>query len=447
MIGCVLATVGVIGLLKMAHHHRHGCGGGWRGHFRHHHLRRCGGGWGHHRFDRGEDGGGDEWGEDGGQDLGDGFGVAMGLGGPRGFGRRIIMRRVLDGLETTPAQEKVIFAAAEEFRTEAAKFRGELRKSRGDVAAAFRKPSFDEVMLGELYARHDTAIEGLRRAFVGIGRQGPRHPGREAAGAAGRPHRVGSPVHGRLLPAEVFTWRLRSARPGLVESGSVSLRVLCIDDDTRLFELLASFLEPNGVGLVHAADGRQGLAALEVGVFDAVLLDVMMPGIDGLEVCKRIRQKSQVPVIMLTAKGDETDRVVGLELGADDYVPKPFSPRELLARLRAVLRRTSPEAAAPTLVVRDIVIDVAARDVRVAGAAVELTGIEFDILLTLARRPGRVVPRDTLLAQAGRGRRHRGRSHRRRARVASAPQAGRRSARAAHHQDGARRRLRAGQGR
>jgi DNA-binding response OmpR family regulator len=182
----------------------------------------------------------------------------------------------------------------------------------------------------------------------------------------------------------------------------LSLRVLCIDDDTRLYELLASFMAPNGVALVHAADGRRGLAALEGGVFDAVLLDVMMPGIDGLEVCKRIRQKSQVPVIMLTAKGDETDRVVGLELGADDYVPKPFSPRELLARLRAVLRRASPEAAAVTLSVRDIVIDVPARDVRVAGAAVELTGIEFDILVTLARRPGRVVPRDTLLSQAGR---------------------------------------------
>ncbi len=182
----------------------------------------------------------------------------------------------------------------------------------------------------------------------------------------------------------------------------MSLRVLCIDDDTRLYELLASFLAPNGVTLVHAADGRRGLAALEGGVFDAVLLDVMMPGMDGLEVCKRIRQKSRVPVIMLTAKGDETDRVVGLELGADDYVPKPFSPRELLARLRAVLRRASPETAATTLAVRDIVIDVPARDVRVAGAAVELTGIEFDILVTLARRPGRVVPRDTLLAQAGR---------------------------------------------
>jgi DNA-binding response OmpR family regulator len=189
---------------------------------------------------------------------------------------------------------------------------------------------------------------------------------------------------------------------GLIESEGLSLRVLCIDDDTRLYELLASFLEPNGVTLVHAADGRQGLAALDAGVFDAVLLDVMMPGINGLEVCKRIRQKSRVPVIMLTAKGDETDRVVGLELGADDYVPKPFSARELLARLRAVLRRSAPEASAATLTVRDIVIDVPARDVRIAGAAVELTGIEFDILVTLARRPGRVVPRETLLSQAGR---------------------------------------------
>jgi DNA-binding response OmpR family regulator len=189
---------------------------------------------------------------------------------------------------------------------------------------------------------------------------------------------------------------------GLIELQGLSLRVLCIDDDTRLFELLASFLEPNGVVLIHAADGRQGLAALDGGVFDAVLLDVMMPGMDGLEVCKRIRQKSRVPVIMLTAKGDETDRVVGLELGADDYVPKPFSPRELLARLRAVLRRAAPEAASTTLAVRDIVIDVPARDVRVGGAVVELTGIEFDILVTLARRPGRVVPRDTLLSQAGR---------------------------------------------
>jgi two-component system OmpR family response regulator len=183
----------------------------------------------------------------------------------------------------------------------------------------------------------------------------------------------------------------------------VAARVLIIDDDTRLYELLARYLGANGVSATHAPDGRRGLAALEGGVFDAVLLDVMMPGLDGLEVCRRIREKSRVPVIMLTAKGDETDRVVGLELGADDYVPKPFSPRELLARLRAVLRRTQPEAMAETVRVGDISIEVGSRAVRVSGEPVDLTGIEFDLLLALARRPGRVVPRDTLLEQAGRG--------------------------------------------
>jgi two-component system OmpR family response regulator len=185
--------------------------------------------------------------------------------------------------------------------------------------------------------------------------------------------------------------------------GGVAARVLIIDDDTRLYELLARYLEANGVSASHAPDGRQGLAALDSGVYDAVLLDVMMPGIDGLEVCKRIREKSRVPIIMLTAKGDETDRVVGLELGADDYVPKPFSPRELLARLRAVLRRSQPEVVAETLRVGEVSIEVGARVVRREGETVELTGIEFDLLVALARRPGRVVPRETLLEHAGRG--------------------------------------------
>ncbi len=180
------------------------------------------------------------------------------------------------------------------------------------------------------------------------------------------------------------------------------MRVLCIDDDHRLFELLASFFAPNGVTLVHATDGTKGLAALERDVFDAVLLDVMMPGMDGLEVCRRIRQTRQVPVIMLTARGDEADRVVGLELGADDYVPKPFSPRELLARLRAVLRRAQPSAIESEIVVGRVAIEVGARRVRVGGEPVDLTGLEFDILLALARRPGRVVPRETLMAEAGR---------------------------------------------
>jgi len=182
----------------------------------------------------------------------------------------------------------------------------------------------------------------------------------------------------------------------------MSLRVLCIDDDRRLYELLASFLAPNGVTLVHAIDGAQGLAALDRDVFDAVLLDVMMPGMDGLQVCQRIRQTKQVPIIMLTARGDEADRVVGLELGADDYVPKPFSPRELLARLRAVLRRAQPAAVVAEIVIGRVAIDVGARQVRVGAQPAELTGLEFDILLALARRPGRVVPRETLLAEAGR---------------------------------------------
>jgi DNA-binding response OmpR family regulator len=183
----------------------------------------------------------------------------------------------------------------------------------------------------------------------------------------------------------------------------VAARVLIIDDDTRLYELLARYLEANGVAATHAADGRKGLAALEGGVYDAVLLDVMMPGIDGLEVCRRIREKSRVPVIMLTAKGDETDRVVGLELGADDYVAKPFSPRELLARLRAVLRRSQPEVLSEILRIGNISVEVNARQVKVGAEVIELTGIEFDILMALARRPGRVVPRDTLLSDAGRG--------------------------------------------
>ena len=179
-------------------------------------------------------------------------------------------------------------------------------------------------------------------------------------------------------------------------------RVLLVDDDVRLHDLLTTFLEQNGVEVRGAQNGLDGLAALESGVFDAVLLDVMMPGIDGLEVVKRIRQRSRIPVLMLTAKGDETDRVVGLEIGADDYISKPFSPRELLARLRAVLRRASPDAVAERLSVGAITIDVKAREVKVADRRADLTGLEFDILVALARRPGRVVPREALLEEAGR---------------------------------------------
>ncbi len=182
----------------------------------------------------------------------------------------------------------------------------------------------------------------------------------------------------------------------------MTLRALLIDDDARLSELLASYLGPHGFVVDHAPSGARGLALLEGGAYDLVLLDVMMPGMDGLEVCKRIRQKSRVPIVMLTARGDETDRVVGLELGADDYVPKPFSPRELLARMRAVLRRAMPEASSERLVVGDLAVDVEGRRVVLGDKHLELTGLEFDLLVALARRAGRVVPREALLELAGR---------------------------------------------
>jgi DNA-binding response OmpR family regulator len=133
-----------------------------------------------------------------------------------------------------------------------------------------------------------------------------------------------------------------------------------------------------------------------------VLLDGMMPGLDGLEVLRRIRATSSIPVIMLTARGDEADRVVGLELGADDYVPKPFSPRELVARLRAVLRRAHPEAEREELTVGDLSANLGTREVAVAGQSIELTGLEFDLLVALMQRAGRVVPRATMLTLAGR---------------------------------------------
>lgn len=180
------------------------------------------------------------------------------------------------------------------------------------------------------------------------------------------------------------------------------MRVLIIDDDARLFELLSGYLSENGVDSTHAPDGPRGLGELERSGYDAVLLDVMMPGLDGLEVLRRIRERHRVPVIMLTAKGDETDRVVGLELGADDYLPKPFSPRELLARVRAVLRRANPETLDDKLSAQGLVVDVPARSVQADGRFVDLTGLEFDLLVALMRRAGRVVPRTSLLEEAGR---------------------------------------------
>ena len=177
--------------------------------------------------------------------------------------------------------------------------------------------------------------------------------------------------------------------------------VLVIDDDPKLAALLVEYLGARGLSVVVAADGAAGLARLRGGGFDAVILDVMMPGLDGFEVLTELRRTSQVPVIMLTARGEDTDRIVGLELGADDYVPKPFNPRELLARLRAILRRveSGTDEDAP-LESGGLRVDPARREVWLDGAVIELTTTEFDLLRVLVAAAGRVVPRERLMELA-----------------------------------------------
>jgi len=182
----------------------------------------------------------------------------------------------------------------------------------------------------------------------------------------------------------------------------MALHVLIVDDDLRLFELLENYLGQNAVTARSAPDGQTALRLLAQQSVDAVLLDVMMPGMDGLSVLRKIREHSLVPVIMLTAKGDETDRVVGLELGADDYLPKPFSPRELLARLRAVVRRTQAHGERRQFAISGVRVDLESRRVDRDGRSLDLTGLEFDLLVALMQRAGRVVARASLLELAGR---------------------------------------------
>ena len=178
-------------------------------------------------------------------------------------------------------------------------------------------------------------------------------------------------------------------------------RILLVDDDAALAGLLVEYLKPVGYELSVAATGAAGLKRLAADPFDAVLLDVMLPDLDGFEVCRRIRSSSDVPVLMLTARGQDEDRIVGLELGADDYLPKPFNPRELLARLRAVLRRRRPEAGRrPPLRFGRLEIDQDARIARVDGEERSLTAHQFDLLLALAESPGRVLSREALMARA-----------------------------------------------
>ncbi|MCX4243291.1 response regulator transcription factor [Paraliomyxa miuraensis] len=198
-----------------------------------------------------------------------------------------------------------------------------------------------------------------------------------------------------------------------------NVRLLLIEDDPRLAEHTAEYLRDHDAEVEVVGDGAQGLTRACTGEHDLVLLDVMLPGLDGLEVCRQLRQRSSIPVIMLTARGDEIDRVVGLELGADDYLPKPFSPRELLARIRAVLRRQPAAASTPAddqrLEIGPLRIDRERRTVLVqdqdqdqdqdqagAGAeavSVELTAYQFDLLWVLALAAGKVIGREQLHAQ------------------------------------------------
>ena len=194
----------------------------------------------------------------------------------------------------------------------------------------------------------------------------------------------------------------------------MSSQLLMIEDDARLAEMVGEYLGQSGLQVTHCADGKSGLAQLQgpdAGPLpDLVILDLMLPDMDGLEVCRRIRSlqggAAQVPVLMLTAKGDPMDRIIGLELGADDYLPKPFEPRELLARIRAILRRRTDGGSTPAaqaLRFGSLEIDRDARTVTVGGQPADLTSSQFDLLVALAERAGRVLTRDQIM-EAVRGR-------------------------------------------
>jgi DNA-binding response OmpR family regulator len=181
-------------------------------------------------------------------------------------------------------------------------------------------------------------------------------------------------------------------------------RILLADDEQSIQALLSYPLRKDGFDVVQAVDGREAMARFQEGPFDLVVLDVMMPRMDGLEVCRRLRARSTVPIIMLTAKAEEIDKVLGLELGADDYITKPFSLREFRARVRAAIRRSGMTAAGDPeregeLEVHELRIDPAKRTVTVRGEPVALTFVEFEILEALAREPGRVFTRDNLLTR------------------------------------------------
>ncbi len=174
-------------------------------------------------------------------------------------------------------------------------------------------------------------------------------------------------------------------------------KVLVIDDDEQLNALLTEYLGRFGFAVATAVDGREGLRSFRADPPDVLVLDVMLPGKDGFAICREVRETSGVPIVMLTARGEVADRVMGLELGADDYLPKPFEPRELVARLNAVLRRGAPGATEGMLRIGALELDRASRTARLGGRLLDLTTAEFELLSLLARHRGRVLSRDRIL--------------------------------------------------
>lgn len=176
----------------------------------------------------------------------------------------------------------------------------------------------------------------------------------------------------------------------------MTAKILLVEDDPRLARMVEDYLREGGFSVMHAASGKGGVEMAQRTPFDAIILDLMLPDIDGLEVCRQIRTQARTPILMLTARGDALDRIIGLEMGADDYLPKPFEPRELLARLRAVLRRSQAAPAANILRFGRLEVDKDAREVRIDGLHRPLTAYQYEITLAMAERAGRVLSRETL---------------------------------------------------
>ncbi len=177
-------------------------------------------------------------------------------------------------------------------------------------------------------------------------------------------------------------------------------KILIIDDDRELGEMLKEFLAPDHLDVSARLSGEDGLQALRQGTWDLLILDIMLPGMNGIDVLKEVRRSSDIPIIMLTARGDDVDRILGLEFGADDYLSKPFNPRELLARIKAIMRRSRPdEKRGGALSVGALEVDARARRVSAGGESIRLTGTEFELLRCLAESPGTVVPKEQLTQQ------------------------------------------------